>query len=591
MAGIQLLASKESEEDLYAGILSVIAEVVPFEQAAILLQSEPGDVVVAASSTSDFRMEDIKNGGFVQRAVAGEAFLVEALAETTHGQTSMEIPKRMASGIFTPLHAGSQHGCMVCLHSETQVFEDRHLATLSRFGPLASQVVRRAGEIAELKRSVDRLEQVAHHDGLTGLANRKRFIETLSDYFFTHHKGNFALFQLDLDRFKAINDSLGHAAGDYLLTVVGRRLAQATRPSDFCARLGGDEFAVILDGLDEKEEIAGLAQRILAELERPVTFEGRTVMPGTSIGISRYPFDGQNAKSLMNAADLALYNAKSEGGGRYAFFGSDLKEEAERFQSMEAMVRSAVSGDQLQVHYQPICNMKTGEILAFEALLRLLSDDGHYVAPKDVIDAAERTRLMSSLTEWIVERALEDLSEWLVNKPGRRVAINLSSSELIAPDLVPMLASSIARHGLKPENVELELNEEITSERLLNSAMGNLDALNAEGFLVAFDDFGTGYTSLKHLRGFPGHRLKLDKSLVQEIELTSANQSLVRSLVDLASSLNLKTVAEGIETQEQFQMCRDLGCSEGQGYLIAPPSRISHLLSTPESGSRFNFGT
>lgn len=581
LAGIQLLAAKDSEEELYAGILSVIANVVPLEDAAILIESEADQVIFAASLSEARRGAEFARCGFVQRILSGEAFVVPSFE--TLGQ-SFALPDgmpRAGSAIFTPLRAGQRHACIMCLHREENGFANRHLASLNRFAPLAAQVVKRAEEIAQLRRSVDRLDHVAHHDGLTGLANRKRFVETLSDCLFRHHDSNFSLLQLDLDRFKAINDSLGHGAGDFLLTVIGHRLAGSIRPGDFCARLGGDEFAVILNGALDDAEIAALAQRIIEQLQRPVTYEGRTLMPGTSIGISRYPSDGQSAKGLMNAADLALFSAKSEGRGCYAFFGCELRAEVERSHRLENVIRTALAESQLTLHYQPICDLKTGEVRAYEALLRLHDENGSLIAPKEIIAAAERARFMSSITRWIVETALRDLARWLQTGPDRRVAINLSASELVAPDLVPMLNAAIAREGLFPQHLELELNEEITSDRLLQTALVNLNALHGAGYPIAFDDFGTGYSSLKHLRGFSGHRLKLDQSLIREVDRSDDSQALLRSLVDLSSSLNLRTVAEGIETQAQYDMCRSLGCDEGQGYLISKPRPLSDIMPAP----------
>lgn len=581
LAGLQVLSAKDSEDELYADILSIIADVVAFEDAAILLQEDTGHLNSVATWSNAPQTEQPKPSPVFQRVLNGESIILSGCSEPDPAISRLFDQVAYGSALLVPLQVGIQHACIVCIHSAQDAFEENHLSALSRFAPLAAQVVKRTEHIRQLRVTVERLDYVAHHDGLTGLANRTLFVETLHDQLFDHQVGAFALLQLDLDKFKAINDSMGHAAGDFLLSVVAKRISQSIRSNDFCARLGGDEFAVILSGTNDTKAIASVAQKILKEIQKPLNYKGRTLLPGSSIGISVFPEDGRSAEALLNAADLALYTAKSDGRSCYSFFSGELRQEMERTHIVEANLRDAIQAERLELHYQPIADLKSGEIRAFEALLRYRNSNGEIIAPVEFLKVAECASLMPVITQWVVKQACTEMSVWLRAAPGRRVAINLSGSDVVAPDLIEMLTSTISSYGLSPTCFELELNEQITSERLLESALANLQKLHSDGYSIAFDDFGTGYTSLKHLRCFSGHRLKLDKSLIHGIEDNKANQALVRSLVDLSTSLNLKTVAEGIETQKQFQLCRELGCDEGQGYLIGRPQEtLDHKNTT-----------
>lgn len=575
LSGLHVLTNADTINELYAGILEVLQRVVPFFDAAILTIAD-GALVSVSSRSGDFEFRMDDPVGIFQRALSGRSALVSDLASVEAWQQLKGVDRHgFSSALLVPICA-EPAALALCLHHGKAAFTKRHLELLKGFAPLAAQAVQRARQVAELEDMIDQLDHMAHHDALTGLVNRKLLLSYL-DKMVSTEASSFTVMQLDLDNFKIINDTLGHAAGDYLLKTVGRRLNELTRGGDIVARLGGDEFVVVTKCLKRSGDAARFADRIVQAISKPIEYAGQQVLSGVSVGIAIYPFDGANSQDLLNAADLALLDAKSQGRGRRMLFSSDMKAEAERHRRIESELRTALAEGQVELHYQPILSLNENRIAGYEALLRWQHPSGSLLAPGEFLPTAERSGLMPSILEWSIGQMCRDLDQWLVEQPGRRAAINLSASQLIMPGLCDLLTSTLKAAGLSMDLVEVELSEDIAASRTAQSALDNLNRLNDSGFQIAFDDFGTGYSSLSQLRQFPGHRLKIDRSFIQDVDDGKANQALIRGMVELANSLGLSVVIEGIETQKQLELCRQVGCEEVQGYLIGGPQPADFL--------------
>ncbi len=431
-------------------------------------------------------------------------------------------------------------------------------------------------DITERKRSEQRIAFMAHHDVLTGLANRLAIMEKIEQAVARHRRRGdpFAVLLLDLDRFKHVNDTLGHAVGDALLRETAVRLKASLRETDVLARLGGDEFAIVQDRENNQREAASaLADRITDVISKPFNIEGNEVNIATSIGIALVPEHAANSDNLMKMADLALYRAKSAGRNGYRFFDPEMSLAASARHELESELRRAVQQDELELYYQPIVDTKTCEICGAEALIRWRHPTKGLVLPDQFIPLAEETGMITQIGDWLLQTACADAAGW---PKDVKVAINLSAVQFRKNNLVDVVMCALAQSGLSPERLELE----ITETALIESATECLPVLHQFknlGIAVALDDFGTGYSSLSQLMMFPFNKIKVDKSFIQNLTKRTECAAIIAATLTLARSLDIATTAEGVETVEQYRLLRLAGVTSLQGYLFQPPCPSSQI--------------
>ena len=446
------------------------------------------------------------------------------------------------------------------------------LETLRRGTLHAREVEAAAAE--ERSASDTRIRYLAHHDQLTGLANRAMLMERLehSVALARRSEKQLALFWIDLDRFKEVNDSRGHAAGDRLLREVARRLLETVRDTDTVARLGGDEFVVVQVGLDYPRAASQLAERLIATLSELYDVgDGEPAVVTASIGIALFPHNGEDAAALLANADLAMYRVKAGGRNRYAFFEAEMDQEAQARRSLDQDVRLALQRQQFATVYQPQLDLCSGHVVGFEVLLRWRHPERSQVSPDLFIPVAEANGEIVPIGAWVLRQACTEAARWSV---PLRVAVNVSPVQFLQCDMAAVIADALAASGLDPLRLEIEVTEGI----LIRDPVRTLDALQRIrnlGVTVALDDFGTGYSSLSTLRAFPFDRIKIDRSFVRDLPSRSDATAIVHAVLGLAQGLRLPVVAEGVETDEQLALLKDAGCTEGQGYLVGKPQDIA----------------
>jgi diguanylate cyclase (GGDEF)-like protein len=438
-------------------------------------------------------------------------------------------------------------------------------------------------DITERRRIEARIAHLAHHDALTDLPNRTLLRERLEQALTGERQEDrtLSVLMLDLDRFKEVNDTLGHGAGDALLKAVAERLLSCVRETDTVARLGGDEFAVVHSVKDGATDAAALAARIIERLSETFDLDGNQASIGTSIGITLAPADGTSPDQLLRNADLALYRSKSEGRGTYSFFepGMDQRMQARRL--LEADLRSALANNEFTVYYQPLVNVEKNEICGFEALLRWHHPVRGNVPPNDFISLAEETGLIIPIGDWVLRKACAEAASW---PDHLKIAVNISPAQFTSRMFVASVISALAAVSMSASRLELEITEAVLLQDQ-DGAFATLTRLHDIGVRIALDDFGTGYSSLSNLRRFPFDKIKIDRSFVSDLSAANVDAlAVVRSVTRLGVTLGMATTAEGVETSEQAEQVRAEGCTEMQGYFICPPSPakdIAHLLSEP----------
>ncbi len=421
-----------------------------------------------------------------------------------------------------------------------------------------------------LQRQQARLFTLAHVDAVTGLSNRHHF-RLMLDEALIHLSGHpFAILCLDLDRFKTVNDALGHDVGDQLLTLVGERLKSVSRDGDLVARLGGDEFAMVLRGLADPQEVQRIADRVLAALCTAVDIAGLTVPMGVSVGIALVPRDGDQPEQLLKNADLALYAAKAGGRGRACFYDAAMSAGVVRRLQLERALRSAITLEQLSVVYQPQVDLVSRAVTGFEALVRWRHPELGEVRPDEFIAVAEDAGLINDIGAWVLERACQVACTW---PPHLSVAVNLSAVQVMTQDLPQLIGRVLATTGLPAERLEVEITESV----LLNeteATLAQLHGLNRLGVRIALDDFGTGYSSMAYLRRFPFDKLKIDRCFVKALTTEADARVIVHAIIDMAAGLHMTTLAEGVECEAEMAALLEEGCAAVQGYLVARPLRV-----------------
>ncbi len=435
---------------------------------------------------------------------------------------------------------------------------------------------------------------LANHDPLTGLANRARFLERLHEALLNADRDNTycGLLLLDLDRFKTVNDTLGHHAGDQLLKDVAARLLSCVRETDTVARLGGDEFVVILTRLKSLQSAEIIAENIIRELARPFDLEGHAINSGASIGIAMYPQDGGEAGDLLQKADLAMYRAKSSGRNRYRVFSPGMLTEVQLRQQQEEALRDSVAQGEFQLAFQPQIEMHTLEVVGVEALLRCTNPVLQAMPIRKVIALAEETGLIIALGEWVMHSALEQLAKWRsAGLPEFRMAMNVAPTHLLSPGFTDMLASLLLQHELSPRRIEIEITE---SALVLARERGSdvMDKLKMMGVSISVDDFGTGISTLSYLKDYPVDILKLDPALIRNLPRDHEDKAIVSAIIKLARDLQIKVIAEGVETFDQLNYLRTTACHYVQGFLfseaVRPEKFEQVLLNRSEQGQIFH---
>ena len=457
--------------------------------------------------------------------------------------------------------------------------ESRARVTARRPNGATLKMVGTNCDISERKENEARLLFQAYHDPLTGLANRSFLRDRLQEMIYRADRmhRSLAVLCLDLDHFKYINDSDGHAAGDQLLCLAAERLTQCVRQADVVARLGGDEFAILLDGPLSTEDIAAAARKILTHINEPIRFDDHEYRLSTSIGVSCYPADGGNADELMTRADIAMYSAKESGRNDFRFFTSELNTEIHEKALLMAGLASAIAHGELSLVYQPRIDCVTGDVVSVEALLRWRHSEMGDIEPARFIPLAEQTGVIVTIGEWVLHEACAQMRVWRANGTRlRHVAVNLSMRQLLQEDLVDRIAAILHTHRLEPTSLELEITESMAMQAP-DTVLTTLTALHELGVRIALDDFGTGYSSLSHLKRFPIDDLKIDRAFVRGVPGDAEDAAITRAILALARSLGLTPIAEGVETERQREFLLREGCTDMQGYLYGRPVREEEL--------------
>jgi diguanylate cyclase (GGDEF)-like protein/PAS domain S-box-containing protein len=439
------------------------------------------------------------------------------------------------------------------------------------------EIVSVSRDISERRRAEEQIEYQAYHDALTGLPNRLLFRDRLT-IALAHAKRQqtpLAVMFLDLDRFKLVNDTLGHSLGDDLLRVVAARLRSVLREGDTVARMGGDEFTVLLGDLKNADDAVKIAQKLLDTVAHPLAVEGHELYITTSIGIALYPNDGDNAEALLKNADTAMYRAKDAGRSSYRLCTRAMNSRAAERLSIENALRRAIERDELVVYYQPLIRLETTETVGMEALLRWNRPGHGIVPPITFIGIAEETRMIVPIGEWVLREACRQARVWQQSThPSLRISVNLSPRQFQQADLRDVVVRALEDHQLAPESLELEITEG-TAMFQTDRTIATLAELRELGVRIAIDDFGTGHSSLSYLRQFPIDRVKIDREFIQEIETSRSNRAIVSAIVAMAHGLDLAVTAEGVETEAQVAFLREQQCEEVQGYLFGRPAAAS----------------
>ncbi|MHB1534870.1 MAG: EAL domain-containing protein [Acidimicrobiales bacterium] len=574
-----------------------IVDVLPVTAAGVTLISPGADPrYVAASDESALRFEKLQTelgeGPCLVAYQTGEAVSVADLHDEC--RFPKLAPRALEAGlaaVFTfPLrHGDEQLGALDLYRSTPGALGASSMSAAQTLADVAAAYLLNARRRGDLQDALDLARDVAVHDGLTGLPNRMLLLDRLDHALARRIRrpSNTAVLFVDIDRFKWLNDRLGHEGGDRVLIEVAARLRAAVRPADTVARFGGDEFVVLCEGADDEFQAAALAERLVEANAAPLTIGGHEITATVCIGISFAAATGdENSNALLRDADAAMYRAKGEGGGSYVIFDAGMHSRARERQDTESALRRAIARRELVVFYQPAVDLTTNEVMGVEALVRWEHPERGLVAPDQFLPVAEATGLIMPLGAFVLEEACRQLAAWRRSPTplALSLSVNLSARQLLTADLSEGVRRVLAESGLEPGSLCLELTESMLLEDV-DASVKALDALKAIGVLVAIDDFGTGYASLTYLKRFPVDILKIDKSFVARLADDRHDRVIVSSIVDLAHSFGLQTVGEGVETADQLDLLRALECAAAQGYYWSPALPPDDLVRWMEGAS------
>jgi diguanylate cyclase (GGDEF)-like protein len=485
----------------------------------------------------------------------------ELMALTAGGEAEAVDPEGTLALQQNFIRAGNQ-GSLV-----DRLTDGRSISILHRPTPDGGHVAT-FEDITERLRAEEKIRHLAHYDALTDLPNRVAFYGRMEEILSHRRRSeSIGILSLDLDHFKAVNDTLGHPIGDRLLKAAAQRMRSCVRGEDIVARLGGDEFAIVQVPSEDPLDKAALAARLIDVVGAPYDLDGHQVIVGVSVGIAIAPNDGKEPDILMKNADLALYRAKVDGGGAYRFFEIEMDARMQARRALELDLRKAIVNGEFELYYQPIINVKTGQIASCEALIRWHHPERGMVAPLEFIPVAEATGLIVPIGEWVLQQACAEAARW----PEQvTIAVNLSPAQFKSRNLMPMITGALATTGLPAARLELEITEMVLLEDS-EGAFEILHQLRDLGIRIAMDDFGTGYSSIGYLRRFPFDKIKIDQSFIRDLPGRDDSVAIVRAVVGLSSSLGITTTAEGVETKEQLASLTAEGCTEFQGFLFSRP--------------------
>ena len=502
--------------------------------------------------------------------------------EAARGKTSHELfPKAFADSGVAQDRTVIETGEIVEQEEEVRFDDGEHTLLTVKFPvrDASGEIVAVGGistDITTRKEAEQRVEHLAQHDRLTNLPNRALFLDRLRQgaAHARRHKDIMGLHLLDLDHFKDVNDTLGHHVGDELLKSVAGRLNASIRETDTVARLGGDEFAIVQTEVNDLRGTTDLAERVIDALSKPFVIEGSRIHTGATIGLAIFPDDATNTEELLQKADLALYAGKAKGRNTFQFFDEKMSANLQTRKVIEADQRDALSqGEGFDLHYQPLVTLDTGRIIGIEALVRWTHPERGAIKPRDFIPVAESTGLIRDLDTWAMRVATRQLAEWHAAGHRLRLALNVSAAQVLSNGYVALVKKTLKDTGLEPSAIEIEITEDMflrTRDPAVGKSLRNLDKL---GVNISVDDFGIGYGSLTYLRRFPISKVKIDASFVNGIGKDAGDEAIVRAVNGLGHSLEMRTLAEGIETEVQVAFLRNEGCDEGQGYFFGRPAR------------------
>jgi diguanylate cyclase (GGDEF)-like protein len=484
---------------------------------------------------------------------------------------------------FPLVKDGASFGLFTVHSTEPNSFTAELIDLLQRLADNVSFALANFDRADEKARADQRIEYLASHDSLTNLPNREMFNQLLHFAIesSTRHQRQFAVLFIDLDRFKIINDSLGHEAGDVLLVEIGDRLRRSLRSSDVVARLGGDEFVVILEEAAQIDDVERVARTLLSVLSHPVHLSGHECHTTASIGIAMFPADGGDVQTLTKHADMAMYRAKEDGKNGFRFFIRDVKTQSIERLMLEAALRNALEREQLSLHYQPKVDLATGQVTGVEALLRWTHPDLGPLPPMQFIPLAEETGLIVQIGRWVLNEACVQNMAW--QRQGLRpvsMAVNLSPRQFVDESLLQDIDDALSASGMSPMLLQLEVTESMVMQNI-SRAVKLLDAIQSRGIRLAIDDFGTGYSSMSLMKQFPIDTIKIDRSFVRDLSKDSEDQAIAQAIISMGKALGMTVVAEGVETTEQETFLRDHACDEMQGFLFSkpvPPEYIPDIL-------------
>jgi diguanylate cyclase (GGDEF)-like protein/PAS domain S-box-containing protein len=554
------VALRQREEELRAQNLRFDAALSNMSQALLMFDSSARLVI------SNRRYEEMY--GLSPEIVKPGRPLRELLEQRSSNGTFSEDPDRYIDELMKVITQGSTRSQLM------ELADGRTISVLNH--PMADGGwVATHEDITERRRAEKQIAHMARHDALTDLPNRVLLQERLA-HALTELPRNqqLAVLYLDLDHFKGVNDTLGHQIGDELLKTVAGRLRDCVREVDTVARVGGDEFAIIHTGIEQPNDAAILAQRICEAVKEPCELHGHAVIVDTSIGLALAPGDGTDPTELLKNADMALYRAKADGRGTYRFFEPAMDARMKTRRALELALRVALANREFELHYQPLVNLDDRRITCCEALIRWQHPERGLIPPAEFIPIAEEIGLIVPLGEWVLRQACADAMLW---PEDIKVAVNLSPIQVMNQNLVAVVVGALAASGLAANRLEVEITESVLMQNS-EATLATLHRLRELGVKISMDDFGTGYSSLSYLRSFPFDKIKIDRCFISGLATGDDSVAIVLAIAGLAKHLGIATTAEGVETRQQLQQVKALGCSEMQGFLFSPPRRIEEVM-------------
>jgi len=543
----------------------------------------------ASLEKAGFRVEEAQNGLVAVsdfEELQPDAVLLDVMMPKLDGYDTCRAIRKLTGGEHTPILMVTGLDDIEAIHKAFNSGATDFITKPINWAILnyrAKYMLRASHAFLDVVDKQRQIQQLAFFDHLTGLANRTLFKDTLEVALAegANQKHQLAVLFMDLDRFKTVNDTLGHHIGDYLLKSVAERVNDCIRESDtfsrlkkrnskhYISRLGGDEFTVLLPQLKTPEDAGRVAQRINERLSEPFQLEGTEVFISASIGISIFPLDGHEAEELMKQADLAMYHAKEKGKNNFQFYKKSLNIKARERLEFENDVRKAVLGDEFELYYQPQVDLKSGNIIGAEALTRWCHATRGMVSPAAFIPAIEELGLIIPFTDWVIRRSGQQQCEWInAEMKQLRIAINISSKHFVEQNIPEMIHRTLQEYNLSADFLELELTESVLADQS-EETLNILKKIKELGMTISVDDFGTGYSSLVYLKTFPIDIVKIDRFFINDILTSSQDAAIVQAIIAMAHSMNMKVIAEGIEEAEQFKLLKAMGCDYGQGFLFS----------------------